>query len=223
MIWVYVLGGIAALGLAFVCARTWAGRALVFAAALAGLGAYAMVGDADAPDQPLEARLAALGEVDPEQMTLEQRLALWQSFARAKPEDPIPHRYIGDLLSIAERDAAAMRAYQSALRRDPAHAPALSGLADLLVRGARGDVSAEAARLYAAAYSVEPRDVRSGFMAGLNDWQEGRRDQANARWDALRDALPEGAPIREGLAQMRAGLEASSAPEADPIEAERGE
>ncbi len=92
------------------------------------------------PDDPLDARLVeleALAKAAPDQIDAAQFMAILQDRARKAPEDPGPHKTMGDVLLAVGRGEEARLSYLAALRRDPTYAPAIDGLSELhfLMRG----------------------------------------------------------------------------------------
>ncbi len=172
-------------------------------AGIAAVASYAAVGRPGLADAPYAARLAELEarfQTDIGSLTPPEALARLQDMTRTEPEAAEPHFFIGELLRGQGRDEDAVRAYQSALRRDPNFAPALTGLADSLVRLGGGEVGENAQRLYARAYALNRDDVRAGFMAGLADWQAGETALAETAWGALTAQLPADDPRRAMVA-----------------------
>lgn len=124
VVWFFGLAAI--LGSSMLARRAGMGDRAVIAILLAGFVAtiaYIFVGNAGLPDQPYSGRLADLQARDPTQLSPAETLARLESLVREQPEDPQPHFFIGEMMRAQGRDADAVRAYQSALRRDPAYNP----------------------------------------------------------------------------------------------------
>jgi len=212
MIWMAATAVLIGAGLALWAARDLRSRIAVGLALLAGLGGYAVLGSADKPDAPLASRLDELeakAGASAESMTGDEIMALLQKRASDSPEDPNPHKFMGDLLASAGRPEEAMMAYQSALRRDPAFQPALKALADLSFRMS-GEIDAATAALYKAAFQLDPDDLRLGYMAGVGDWKAGRREEALALWADIEARVAPDDP----RAQIFRALKETFAPEA---------
>lgn len=156
--------------------------------ALAGLG-YGLVGSPGMGDRPLSKRDAELAAKDPAQMTPDEAIVRLEGLAQARPDDPQPHFFLGEIMAGQGRDEDAIRHYQSALRRDGEFVPAMIALADAFVRLSDGRVEADARRIYSRAMQLAPGELRAGFMTGLADWQAGRTDQAEQVWDKVRDRI----------------------------------
>lgn len=209
--WILLGGALIAVAMAavLVSGRTKLQRlvnaSLVLLAGLSGLGVYAMTGRPDAPDMPFSAREAELARRDPNTMTGAELLVLLQTQAREHPEDPRPHFFIGKLLASEDREGEAVRAYQSALRRDENYVPALMALADTFVRLDGGGVSLQSAQIYARAIQLDPTQARAGFLAGFHFWDAGETDKAREFWRSARAQL---AGNEAGLAQFDAMMAA---------------
>ena len=194
-IWVFLMGGAGTLVAAY-----WLGREtlrhglIVGAVGVISLIAYAFAGAPGMSDRPYLKRQAELADQDPSTMTLAETLSRLERLTQERPDDPEPHFFIAELMKVQGRDSDAMRAYQSALRRDDAYVPALTGLADALVRQGNGEISPDAQAIYARAYRLDQSELRAGFMVGLADWQSGQTDTADLTWDGLKRLVPEGDP-----------------------------
>lgn len=159
--------------------------------AAAGIAGYAAVGAPFMPDAPMSDRQAELAAKNPGDMTPAETLARLERLTRERPGDAQPHFFIGELLRGQGRDSDAVRAYQSALRRDADFVPAMVALADALTRSASGAIGKDARRLYARAYTLDQDEVRAGFMAGLGLWRDGETERAEQAWSALYAPLDE--------------------------------
>lgn len=213
LVWFFGLGAI--LGSAMLVRRAGFGDRAVIAVLLAGFFAtvsYIFVGSAGLPDQPYRDRIAEISARDPTQLNSAETLARLEQLVRQQPDDPQPHYFIGEVLKAQGRDQDAVRAYQSALRRDGNYVPALVALADALTRLSDGEVGETAKQVYARASALDAGQVRAGFMAGLSDWQAGDRTLARARWENLRNGLAETDPKRRMLETLVAEAEAGATP-----------
>ncbi|MEZ5937578.1 MAG: hypothetical protein R3C52_05090 [Hyphomonadaceae bacterium] len=217
MIWVMTAAGAAALAAAWYISRSWTTRGVVALAALSAIGAYAALGRPNMGDEPLEGRLETLerrASTEAAQFTVPEMMALLQKRAKEAPKDPNPHKFMGDLYKGAGATNEAILAYQAALRRDPDFAPAMVSLADVLFMSS-GRVDESTAALYHRAFELDPGNLRVGYMAGIGDWQAGKRDQAVALWDSLEAKVSDGDPRK----QMFKALRDTFAVDGDPAEA----
>ncbi len=199
---VIAVGFLAALGSAWLIGRSWMSRGALAGVFLAALGAYSVLGQPGMKGQALGDRIETLRQSDPVAMSNDQRLVLLQQYAIERPDDPEPHRFIGDIMRASGRYDEAIRAYQSALRRNDAHAASLRGMADALVAQAGGRVDDMAANIYRALLVVDPEDVQAAFMVGMQQWLGGNPDAARDWWSQAEAAMPEGSPARAELAAL---------------------
>lgn len=203
MIWlVWIFGFSCIIGASQFARRMGYGDNTVIAILLAGLLAsigYVFVGRAGLPDQPYSDRIAELKDRDALSLSPAETLARLETLVKEQPDDPQPHFFIGEMLSGQGRDQDAVRAYQSALRRDDRFVPAMVALADTLTRISDGEVGADAKRIYERALVLDPTQVRAGFLVGLADFQAGDTVAARARWQTVRAGLEGNDPRHQML------------------------
>ncbi|KJS37302.1 MAG: hypothetical protein VR74_09285 [Hyphomonas sp. BRH_c22] len=191
---------------------------IVVAVCLAiGVGGYLTLGRPGMDDMPMDKRQTEILEkirTAPETLTAAETLARLEQTAIEQPDAPEPHYFIGEMLRGQNRPDDAARAYQSALRRDEAHVPALVGLATVLVELDGGQVGPDAARLFARAYELDDTQVRAGMWAAMGAAQAGDQDGAAQMMRAVFAKLPEDDPRRERFKPMLdvIGQEAPQAP-----------
>ncbi len=191
---------------------------LILGACLAlGAAAYIAVGKPGMSDQPMSSRQAALSEKirnDPQSLSAAETLSRLEQAIRDKPDAPEPHFFIGEMLRMQGRADDALRAYQSALRRDDNYVPALIALADVLVQLGDGAVNADATRLYARAYQLDETQVRAGMFAAMGAAQAGDQEKAEQAMRYIFARLPEDDPRRERFRAMidAIGAEGAAAP-----------
>jgi cytochrome c-type biogenesis protein CcmH len=170
-------------------------------------GFYFWLGRPGMPEQPFAERAAEIAAADPSTLSPDELLARLQAVAQERPTEPEPHYHIAVLLRTTGRPEDAVRAFQSALRRDDRHVPSLVALADLLTVENQGEIGEMATQLYDRAWRLDATQVRSGFMAGLEAYRAGRDDEANARWQAIEEQLAADDPKRGMLAAMISAAE----------------
>lgn len=183
---------------------------VVLLVSLLATAAYALVGSPHLKDQPYRKRIAEIEAREATTLTLSERLAVAEQQVREYPDAPLPHFIIGEIMRGQGRGSDAVRAYQSALRRDPSFVPALVSLADVLTVLNSGRVGADAKRFYSRAIAIDPKQVHAGFMAGLADWQAGDRPLARSRWAAVNEGLREDASQAAILASLVEQAEAGA-------------
>jgi cytochrome c-type biogenesis protein CcmH/NrfG len=181
-------------------------NAVILAACLvAGIVGYVVIGQPGMGDQPMSARQAALAEkirTDPQSLTAAETLSRLEQAMRDNPKAPEPHFFIGEMLRAQGRPDDALRAYQSALRRNEDFVPALVSLADVLVEIGNGAVSPDATRLYARAYQLDETQVRAGMWAAMGAAQAGDQEKAEQAMRYIYARLPEDDPRRERFRAM---------------------
>lgn len=171
------------------------------AVALAGL-IYLLIGRPGMADAPMSQRQAELSAMNPADMTTAETLARLEALVRERPGDPQPHFFIGQVLVQQGRDDDAVRAFQSALRRDGDYTPAMIALADSFVRLGDGEIGPDASRIYFEAALRDPGDVRAAFLSGVSPWRNDNRAEAEQRWSSLLSRLPDASSERAQLTAM---------------------
>jgi len=182
---------------------------LILGACLAvGVAGYVAVGQPGFGDQPMSARQAALAQKvasDPQSLSPAELLSRLEQAVKDQPAAPEPHYFIGEMLRAQGRPEDALRAYQSALRRNEDFVPALIALSDVLVELSDGAISADATRLYARAYQLDETQVRAGMFAAMGAAQAGDQAKAEQAMRYIYARLAEDDPRRE---RFRAMIEA---------------
>ncbi len=188
---------------------------LLGCAATALIG-YFMVGKPGLGDYPMSDRQAALADKirnDPQSLSPVEMLSRLEQAIKDKPEAAEPHYFIGEMLRAQGRPDDAVRAYQSALRRDEDFVPALVALADVLVELGGGAVGPDATRLFARAYQLDETQVRAGMWAAMGAAQAGDQETAEQAMRYIYARLPEDDPRRE---RFRAMIEAIGSGDSPP-------
>lgn len=191
---------------------------LIFGACLvAGIAGYFFVGRPALADHPMSARQAALTAkiaTDPQSLSPAELLSRLEQAVKDQPDAPEPHFFIGEMLRAQGRPEDALRAYQSALRRNSDYVPALVALSDVLVELSGGAVGPDATRLYARAYELDETQVRAGMFAAMGAAQAGDQAKAEQAMRYIYARLPEGDPRRERFRAMieAIGQEGEAAP-----------
>lgn len=174
---------------------------LLGAATAIAAGLYFVLGKPLLAEQPYSTREAEIAARPAEDLSPGEMLARLQMTARQQPDAPEPQFYIGVLLKAQGRTEDSLRAFQSALRRDPDFVPALVSLADAVVIRDGGAVTEPAARLYDRAWRLDPSQVRAGILAAVPAYEAGDTEAAEAHWAKIAEDLPPGDPR---LAMMEA-------------------
>jgi cytochrome c-type biogenesis protein CcmH/NrfG len=156
-------------------------------------------------DQDTINRLPGIREqarANPESLTNVQLMALLQERAGQAPADAMPHKIMGRLLEGVGHADKAEAAYGEALKRDPKDVEALKSLADLKFKRT-GKIEGETADLYRRAYSLDRKDLRIGYMAGIGDWVAGRQKEAKAQFAEIDARTPKDGPYPQMFAALR--------------------
>ena len=205
MIWLALVAVVFVAGGTWFVAKSMQTRVIVLVAGLAAVGAYWMIGKPSMPDEPLETRigdLETLAKNDPESLRVDQIMALAQKRAQDRPNDPQPHWIMGKMLETTGDVEGATLAYQSALKRDPNDINSLISLADLRFKSAM-QVDQATSELYEQAYSLQPDNIRIGYMAGIGLWLQGKKDAAEKTWADVDAKAAKDAPERQMYAALR--------------------
>lgn len=164
------------------------------------LGVYLAIGKPAMSDNPLAARIAALevaAKNAPERLDNEQMLAVLANRARRSPKDYQPLYFSGLIYASEARFEEAARAFDSALRRDPANASVMIELGASMVAMNDRIVTPEAQALFVQAERLRPDDVRPVFYQALAASQNGRKDEALKLWPRVLAMLPPEDPRRQ--------------------------
>jgi len=181
--------------------------ALVTAAACVAvaLGVYVATGKPGMADNPFAARIAALEETAktaPQELDQQQMLAILSERARRTPKDAQPLYFSGVIHASQGRFDDAARAFDGALRRDPANPQIMIELAAAMVAMEGRVVSPEALALFEKAQGLRPDDVRPVFYRALAASQNGRKAEALALWPKVLAMLPPDDPRRQMASMM---------------------
>lgn len=184
----------------------------------AALAGYFVTGRPGLGDLPMTTRQAALSEkirTDPQSLSQAEMLSRLEQAVKDSPAAPEPHYFIGEMLRAQGRLDDAVRAYQSALRRNEDFVPALVALADVLVELGGGAVNADATRLFARAYQLDETQVRAGMWAAMGAAQAGDQKKAEQAMRYIYARLPEDDPRRERFRAMIEAIGESDSPSQD--------
>jgi cytochrome c-type biogenesis protein CcmH len=177
-----------------------------------GLGFYLALGSPNVPGQPALSRVTApqngqsiaslVGQVEAHLARNPNDGAGWEVIA------PVYLR-LGrfDDAVIARRKAIALNGDSPSREAD---------LGEALVAAANGVVTDEAKAAFQHAVAGNQDDAKARYFLGLADEQDGNRDAAAAKWRAMLDSAPAGAPWANFVRAALARLTGEPAPAADP-------
>lgn len=182
-------------------------RAALIACGLGGvaaLGLYIAIGRPALADAPFDERLAALRTRDPSTYNADEALAVMAAAARARPSDPLPHFYSGEVLYATARYEEAAREYDAALRRNPGSPQALLGLGRAMVALEGGRVSDDALAVFAQAGALSD-DPAPWIYQAMAAMQQERAEDVRRLWGEAYARMREDDPRREMARRMSAG------------------
>lgn len=174
------------------------------------LGLYVDLGSPRLPGAPLAERMSAppdRGDVAILVRRVEEHLAL-------NPNDGQGYEILAPVYLRLGRPEDAARAYGEAIRTLGASAERWSARGEALVVASDGLVTADAARAFAAALALDPREPRAAYFLGLAAEQDGRPAEAAQIWSDLLARTPAAAPYRPMVAAALARVSGSQAPAA---------
>jgi cytochrome c-type biogenesis protein CcmH len=140
---------------------------------------------------PVSMRAEAGGQQLPE--GIEQTVAEVEKYLEANPRSGRGWELLAPVYMRLGRFDDAVRARRNALEIFGPDAARLGDLGEAIVMAANGAVTSEAKSLFERANAAEPEDVMAQYYLGLSAKQEGRRDEALKRWNALASGAREGA------------------------------
>jgi cytochrome c-type biogenesis protein CcmH len=183
--------------------------AAVLAVPLVSWGVYAELGSPDLPSQPLAQRLAK----NPADSSVDELVARAEAHLAANPSDGRGWDVVAPIYLRMQRFPDAVTAYRNAIRLDGETAIRQAGLGEAIAYSAGGVVSTDAQAAFEAARKLDPTNAKANFYLALAMAQEGRKDDAINRWQAMLASLPQGSPWRRAVeeALVRSGKPSATA------------
>jgi cytochrome c-type biogenesis protein CcmH len=178
------------------------------------LGLYLKLGSPDVPGQSAFSR----GDLPPGHQSVADLVSQVEAHLAREPDDGAGWEVIAPVYLRMGRfdDAVIARRKAIALRGDTAQRE--SDLGEALVAAADGVVTAEAKQAFRTAVNEDPHDPLARYFLGLADEQDGNTAAAAAKWHALLDEAPPGAPwvnfVRAALSRVAAAPQAANGPTA---------
>jgi cytochrome c-type biogenesis protein CcmH len=137
---------------------------------------------------------------------IENTVAEVETYLAANPNNGRGWELLAPVYLRLGRFDDAVRARRNALDilgPDPAR---LGDLGEAIIMASNGVVTPEARSLFERANAADPNDVMAQYYLGLSARQEGRRDDAEKRWQKLLSSAPAGAEwlplVRNALARI---------------------
>ncbi len=162
---------------------------------LISLGVYVYLGNPDTPDYPLDPRLSGTLEALPPAAIL----ARLENRLRDHPDDIEGWRLLARLRVSVSQHVQAGDAWQRVLDLAPADAEAQLGLAQAFIEQNDGVVNEAAVGLLDGVLRVAPDNMVAQFWRAEAWAQQGDDSKARVLWRALRDKLPDAAPLGKAL------------------------
>lgn len=153
---------------------------------------------------PVSMEVAAGGQPLPG--GIENTVAEVETYLEANPKNGRGWELLAPVYLRLGRFDDAVRARRNALEIFGPDAARLGDLGEAIVMASNGVVTPEAKSLFERANATDPEDVMAQYYLGLNAKQEGRRDEAVRRWNALISSAREGAEwlplVKNALARV---------------------
>jgi cytochrome c-type biogenesis protein CcmH len=199
----------------------WRRRAAAIAAlivlALLPLCFYLVLGSPNVPGQPAFARAKAT----PGDQSIDALVGQVEAHLAKSPNDGNGWEVIAPVYLRLGRFDDAVAARRKALTLNGESATRDADLGEALVAAANGVVTGEAKHIFETAVTRDPHEAKARYFLGLADEQDGNRTGAAARWRAMLEEAPAGAPwagfVRAALGRVTGGLvpEAAGPSDAD--------
>jgi tetratricopeptide (TPR) repeat protein len=129
----------------------------------------------------------------------EEAIDAYHQAALLQPQDPEPHLSAGPLLEGQNRFADAEQEYKQVLAIDPKSGDALTGLANIYMRGQR---FAEAGEVLHKLIALHPEDAAAHMQLGRMLAAAGKNDDAIAEMQAGLKLAPSDAGLQRDLADL---------------------
>ncbi len=191
-------------------ARLGSSRSLAIATALiiaGGAGsAYLYLGSPGTPDVPFAERHEAAPAQVTEQAELASAAATLAAKLQANPSDGPGWLLYARTQSELGAWQASADAYAHAVALGQNAPEVLAGQGEMLVLAADGIVGPGAHAAFAQALQGDPKNQIARYYLALGDAQAGEPHRAIQAWQALAAELPDGAPMRDAIAQHIAAV-----------------
>jgi cytochrome c-type biogenesis protein CcmH len=154
------------------------------------LGLYLELGSPNVPGQPAFART----NTPPNGQSIESLVGQVDAHLAKNPNDGAGWEVIAPVYLRLGRYDDAVAAWRRALALTGDNATCDAGLGEALVGTANGVVTDEAKQAFTSAIARDPQESKARYFLGLADEQDGNRAGAAARWRAMLEDAPAGAP-----------------------------
>jgi cytochrome c-type biogenesis protein CcmH len=154
------------------------------------LGLYLALGSPNVPGQPAFART----NPSPNGQSIESLVSQVEAHLAVNPNDGAGWEVIAPVYLRLGRYDDAVAAWRRALALNGENATRYAGLGEAMVGMADGVVTDQAKQTFASAIARDPKEPKARYFLGLADEQDGNREGAAARWRAMLEDAPAGAP-----------------------------
>jgi cytochrome c-type biogenesis protein CcmH len=170
--------------------RRAAAVAALIVLALLPVGFYLVLGSPNVPGQPAFARVKAA----PGNQSIEALVGQVEAHLAKSPNDGTGWEVIAPVYLRLGRFDDAVTARRKALALSGETATRDADLGEALVAAANGVVTDDAKHVFESAVARDPHEAKARYFLGLADEQDGNRGGAAARWRAMLEEAPAGAP-----------------------------
>ena len=182
--------------------RRIAAIAALVAVLILPLGLYLVLGSPDIPGQPAFARVTT----PQNNQSIESLISQVEAHLAKNPDDGAGWEVIAPIYLRLGRFDDAVMARRKSLALNGASAARYSDLGEALAAAANGVVTDDAKQAFTNAAARDPNDAKARYFLGLADEQDGNRQAAAARWRAMLEDAPAGAPwigfVRSALGRV---------------------
>lgn len=169
------------------------------------MGFYLSQGSPGLPDQPFQARM----EAPASQLPVEALVVRVEQRLKEKPDDLRGWEVLAPSYVALRRYDDAVMAWMRAISLGGETAARLASLGEAQVFAANGIVVPAARQTLARAEALDPLEPRAQYYLGLAEIEDGKKDAALKRWQALVAKAPADAPWKASIETEIAGLEAT--------------
>ncbi len=182
--------------------RRMAAMAALVAVLILPLGLYLVLGSPNIPGQPAFARVST-----PQNgQSIESLLGKVEAHLANNPDDGAGWEVIAPVYLRLGRFDDAVMARRKSLALNGESGARYADLGEALTAAANGVVTDEAKQAFTSAVARDPSESKARYFLGLADEQDGNREGAAARWRAMLQDAPAGAPwvgfVRSALGRV---------------------
>jgi cytochrome c-type biogenesis protein CcmH len=182
--------------------RRMAAFAALVAVLILPLGLYLALGSPNIPGQPAFARVSK-----PQNgQSIENLVGQVEAHLASNPDDGSGWEVIAPVYLRLGRFDDAVMARRKSLALNGESGARYADLGEALTAAANGVVTDEAKQAFTSAVAHDPDESKARYFLGLADEQDGNREGAAARWRAMLQDAPAGAPwvgfVRSALGRV---------------------